>query len=89
MLTNLKIQLKAEEGKKISFQMSSNLHGALMAIIPPDYAAQMHGEGRRPYSQYLQLENNCVYWNVNALNDEAYKNIIQPLMDESLSLIHI
>ncbi len=82
MPANLRIQIEPEPGKKISYQMSSGMHGMLMEMIPPDQAAKLHEQGLRPYSQYLALEGDEVYWNINTLNDEAFRTIILPLLDE-------
>ncbi len=89
MLTNLKLQLEAQGEKKILPQMSSNMHGLLMELVSPQYAAVLHQEGMRPYSQYLSFEEDKILWNINLLNDAAYREIAVPLLDENLRMLHL
>ncbi len=80
MFTNLKIRLEPEEGRKISNQMAPAFHGALMEQIRPEYAQKLHMQTLRPYSQFLEFHGREVFWNVNTLNDEAYRELMPPLL---------
>ncbi len=82
MPANLKMRIEPEQGRKMSYQMSSGMHGLLMEMIPAEQAAKLHEQGLRPYSQYLSLEGDTVYWNINTLNEEAFQTIILPLLSE-------
>lgn len=56
MLRQAEIELTLPEGEKLNQSMGSVLHGALMGIISPEWAAAMHEEKVRPYSQYVTLK---------------------------------
>ena len=61
MPANLKMRIEPEQGRKMSYQMSSGMHGLLMEMIPAEQAAKLHEQGLRPYSQYLSLEGDTVH----------------------------
>lgn len=56
-----------------------------MQQIRPEYAEFLHEQGLKPYSQYCRRVENDFFWVVQTLNDEAYDEIIVPLMSESFS----
>lgn len=79
MLACLRMKLKCDE--EISYQMSSLFQGALMELLPTEYAAYLHVSRLHPYTQHLELCEGCWYWIVNCLDQEAYDRIIlQTLM---------
>lgn len=89
MLTTLQLQLKIREGKRLMPQMASAMHGVMMELIDEDYAEALHSDGLRPYSQFLSFNGDDVYWNINVLEDEAYRRIILPFMDEELKTVRM
>ncbi len=82
-LTKLKMTLNVPEGETVSYQKSSLLQGVLMERISADFAAEMHLDGLKPYSQSLQLTKDSVVWSVSTLTDEAYAEIIVPLLSDN------
>lgn len=85
MLAKLRLQLDAND---INYYKSSNLQGVLMESISPDYAAFLHSQQMHPYSQSVINVDEKTYWTINALNREAYENILLPL-NETISEIHL
>ena len=75
MLTRLEMKLKSEG--EITYPMVTLFHGALMEIIPEDYASYLHVSQLHPYTQHLEYKDDCWYWIVCCLNTEATKVIIQ------------
>lgn len=74
---------------EINYKNSSNLQGVLFENISKDYAEFLHTQQRHPYSQFIYKDNEELLWCVNALNDEAEKEIIQPLLSESFKAFEI
>ncbi len=70
MLAKLDMKLGAKPDE-ISFQMSSTFHGALMELLPEDYATELHISKRRPYTQHLERQDGQWHWIVTALNEET------------------
>ena len=81
MPAKLKIHLIPE--KEISYHSASVFHGWLMSYLSGEYADRLHGEGMRPYSQFISREDGEFYWNVSALDDEAKERIILPLLNDT------
>lgn len=75
MLGKLELKIKAQE--KLGYQMSSLFHGALMELLPADYADYMHVSQLHPYTQHLEYREGEWYWVICCLNKEAVKIIIQ------------
>ena len=51
MLAKLELKLKCE--KELTYQMSSLFHGALMELLPEEYADYLHISSLHPYAQHL------------------------------------
>lgn len=69
----------------INYRNSSNLQGVLFEHISPQYAEKLHTQQRHPYSQYICKINEKTVWCVNALDEEAETEILQPLLREDFS----
>ena len=82
VIARLVMKLKADEAY-FNYHKASLLQGVLMQQINPDYAGHLHDQGLRPYSQYYKKEGKEWFWYVQTLNDEAYREIIVPLLRES------
>lgn len=75
MLARLEMQLRSEEA--ITYQMATLFHGALMELLPTEYADYLHISQLHPYTQHLEYKDNTWYWVVCCLNKEAVQIIIQ------------
>lgn len=71
------------------YNKSSLFHGALMQLISKDYAELMHQEGLRPYSQHVGWSNGRPIWEICTLTNQAYEEIIKPLLDEGFESIEL
>ena len=81
-LTKLIMTVDNPEGEELTYQKSSLLQGVLMERVSEAYAEKMHLDGLRPYSQNLQVIGDKMVWEVNALSEEAYDEIISPLLSD-------
>lgn len=79
MLAKLRMELEADKSE-FGYYQSTNMQGVLMEQISSSYAEQMHEQGLKPYSQYLVCEGQRVSWVVSTFTQEAYRQIIMPLM---------
>lgn len=80
MLAKLELKLQCEE--KITYQMTSLFHGALMELLPKEYAEYLHLSQLHPYSQHLEYRENNWYWVVCGLNRKAVQTIIKEALWE-------
>lgn len=81
MPVSMEIILELPENEKVHRAMGSILQGALMEIIGVETSKKLHGEGLRPYSQFVYFDKNrnLPIWRVNVLNDWAREKILVPL----------
>lgn len=79
MLAELRMELETDY-LELGYYQSSNMQGVLMEQIDSNYAQYLHAQGLKPYSQYL-LGGEHKVWVVKTLTEEAYQNIIAPLLD--------
>lgn len=89
MLSTLKIKLKSLPEEKLSYQVSSLLHGFLMTNIDYEYAEYLHQSNLKPYSQHLEFYNDERVWIITTLNKQAYEYIIKPLLDETINSVYL
>lgn len=78
MLAKMEMRLQCTE--PLASQMSSLFHGALMELLPKEYADYLHETGMHPYSQHLMMKDKNWYWVVTCLNKKA----VQIIMHDSL-----
>ena len=71
MLGKLELKIKAQE--KLGYQMSSLFHGALMELLPADYADYMHVSQLHPYTQHLEYREGDVYDVSNGGSHPVYR----------------
>ena len=78
-LTTIELTLQPKEQTKLTQSAGSLLQGVLMEIIDPDYAAQLHLENLRPYSQYLYVDRqeHTLKWRLSSLNQEAAQRLLE------------
>lgn len=84
MLAQLELSLVADGGE-ITYRKASRLQGVLMERISTEYAERLHEQNVHPYSQSLILNGHDVAWRVCALNEEAYQQVIIPLLSEKFT----
>lgn len=80
MLAELRMKLEADK-PDFGYYQSSNLQGVLMEHINIDYAQHLHEQGLKPYSQYI-LTGNEKEWIVKTCTQEAYQEILLPLLEK-------
>ncbi len=74
-----KLDIKLDSGENLlSYLMSSSFHGALMKMLPGDYADELHESALHPYTQHLEEDNEGGWhWVITALNQETTEKLIQ------------
>ena len=89
MLRCYEAELHLPSGMRAPASMGSVLHGALMERLPEDYAAYLHTENLRPYSQSIRWDRarERVIWRIGTL-DRAAAEIIGAVL-QSLEHIHL
>lgn len=88
-LVELKLVLKSEESGDLNFNKASLLQGVIMQQIDSEYAAILHDQGLKPYSQCIRMEQDKPVWYIRALSSDAEKNIIQPLLADSFQTFYL
>lgn len=78
MLTRLDLSLKCNE--RLSYQMSSLFHGALMEQIPEEYGAYLHQSKLHPCTQHLEMRENEWHWIVCCMEETAARHIIRDVL---------
>lgn len=79
MLAELRMKLEADD-PRFGYCQSSNMQGILMEHIETKYAEILHAQGTKPYSQCI-LAGEEKEWIVRACTQEAYQEVILPLLD--------
>lgn len=84
MLAKLELKIRYEREEKLSYQISSVMHGILMDCIDREYGEILHMDGRKPFQQYIsRMTENDFVWTICTLNQEAKEKIIDTLINES------
>lgn len=78
MLARLKMKLDKKE--ELSWQMASLFHGALMELLPEDYASELHVSKRHPYTQHIERCGEDWYWIVTALNEDTANKMLKDVL---------
>lgn len=85
MLAQLCLFLKAD-AEEITYRKASRLQGVLMEHISTEYAAKLHEQSVHPYSQSLILNRDgTAVWRIGTLNEEAYQQMMAPLLSEKFT----
>lgn len=79
MLAELRMKIEADS-PELGYYQASNMQGVLMEHIDTGYAGLLHGQGLKPYSQYI-MTGAEKEWVVKTCTREAYQEIILPLLD--------
>ena len=69
MVSKLDFLLNTEG--ELSYRMSSLFHGALIEMLPEEYAAFLHQSQLHPYSQHLERVGRDWHWIISMLDDDA------------------
>lgn len=85
MLSRLELLLSSSE--ELSYQMSSLFHGALMELLPLEYAERLHISQLHPYSQHLERRDKNWYWVINCINEEAADIIIHQILENTKQIV--
>lgn len=75
-----RLDLKLECAERLSYQMSSLFHGALMEMLPEVYAEYLHHSQLHPYTQHLEMREKEWYWIVCCLDKAAVQYIIREVL---------
>lgn len=74
-------ELRVVTDTNIKYYQSSNLQGIMMKHISGDYADYLHSLRYNPYSISVEKIDGNMQWCIKTLHDEAYNNIIKPLLN--------
>lgn len=85
MLSRLEIKLQSE--KEISYAMSTLFHGALMELLPGEYADELHLSKLHPYTQHLEMRKGEWYWIITCLTKVSYQYIIEEALEPCSELV--
>lgn len=88
-MNTLRIKIKLHDNEKMSWSSAGLFHGYLMEQIDTEYAARMHENGLKPYSQSITGSSEEAVWTISTLNDEAGDKIIGPLLRNEVKTINI
>ena len=73
------IEMRAEKGRPSPY-WGSLLHGMLLERLPEDWRERLHGEGLRPFSQWVEPGEGARFtWHLNLL-DDALAAVAAPLL---------
>lgn len=76
-----KIDMKLDAATDdISYQMASTFHGALMDLLPDDYATELHISKRHPYTQHIERQGKEWHWIITALNEYTACHMLQDVL---------
>ena len=88
MLTKLQITFEKPDDD-FSFHSGSLFHGALMQLVDRDFAAEMHSESIRPYSQNITYSDDRIFWTICTLTENAKANMSDVLLDDGFQSLYL
>ena len=81
MLAKLELWIEYEQEEKLTYNISSLMHGILMEQLDPIYGEVLHRNGQKPFHQSVsEMRKNHFKWTICTLNVEARKQIIDVLV---------
>lgn len=81
MITELKLKLKYKSEERLSYQITSVMHGILMGHIDREYGNEMHQNGLKPFTQTIcDIKEDTFTWKICTLTEEAKIQIIDKLI---------
>lgn len=87
MLRQVEFELILPDGEKLNQSMGSLMQGILMEKTDSDWAAEMHTQRVRPFSQYVTMKEGKPIWCIQTITDLAFEHLIYPLM--RLNRVHL
>lgn len=84
-----KLSIVLEKKNDITCLKGSIFQGILMEQINPKYGEILHLNGLKPYSQSIHYVDDKLIWEINTLNEQASKELIEPLKAGSFQKIEI
>ncbi|MDD3185225.1 MAG: CRISPR-associated endoribonuclease Cas6 [Anaerostipes sp.] len=80
MLIKLVMKLQYNREEKLSYQISSVMHGILMEHVSYEFGEELHLNGVKPFSQYItNMKEDSFQWNICTMTENAKKEIIDSL----------
>lgn len=89
MYTQLILTIEKLKERHLSQNISSLLQGVLMEQINPIYGEKLHLSQLKPYSQQILMLEDKMLWKINTLDEEAKKEIIEPLMVDNFCELYL
>ena len=77
------------QGEEINIHKASRFHGWLMEQIEDTFAAKLHAENVRPFSQYLKRNGEEWEWHICTLTEEADQKIAAPILSQNIQEIKL
>ena len=84
-----KLSIVLEKKNDITYLKGSVFQGILMEQIDPIYGEILHLDGLKPYSQNIHYEGDELIWEINALDERAAIELIEPLKSDSFQKLEI
>ena len=79
MINRLQVELHGNL-EDVSEQSTSIFHGVLMDHVSYEYGEVLHQSELKPFHQYIEKKGDSLIWTINTVTDEAYQEIIKPMM---------
>ena len=77
-------ELTRSDGQSFHTAMGSVLQGCLMEWLSPEWAAKLHVQGVRPYSQYvLPLSKGKALWRLAVWQEEAAQELVPRILQQA------
>lgn len=82
-LQTIKLKLAVPQGMRLNQSLGSVLQGVIMETIDTQYAAYLHQQNLRPYSQHcvFHAKSQTLDWYISALNTDASHKLLLPLLN--------
>ena len=81
MLVKLELWIEYEQKERLTYNISSLMHGILMEQLDPAYGEILHRNGQKPFHQSVsEMRDNHFKWTICTLNIEAKRQIIDVLV---------
>ena len=89
MLRRLYCKLDFAENNIQKYIQGDALQGVIMERIDEDAANELHSQSLNPYSQFLDIRKDGIYWIIQTLTEQAGQQIIEPLASTEFSSFHL
>lgn len=88
MISQLKLSICGNL-EDVSAQSASIFHGVLMGHVSYEYGERLHQSELKPFQQYVEKKRDSLIWTINTLTDEAYQEIIMPMLLDDFQEIEL